>query len=512
MPARGVSEEARDDEAGDGVAADTNIDGNGEERLAEAPKPEIAYAAPRNSAGIRHSPLLALAVAVIGTSTDAFAYSAFAPSLPVSLSAMGVTDPALVFGIMFALFGVGTLVASFVVGAVSDKYRARRPFLLLGVPLQVAGALLMGLAPAVWALYLSRLLQGFASACVWTAGLALVGDTFPGSEMGTATSAVLLGPNVGNVLGPVVGGQLYEKLGTWAPMACVLAACAVDLALRLAVQEPEHSPMALKLGFGALPWRKRTQPRDDVGPNPVQPPADPTRTPTPSPPRPPRFSWPLLHDPDPRPLRVFSDPCVLLISLLNLAAGAFLGVIWQAVPLRLSSPPFSLDPAPLSSILAVFPLAHIPGLLLAGWLLDHLGAAWVLVPGLVLSSILAPLLAIPSTLAPFAVTLALFSIASALPQAAPASELPTLLPPLAHARASALFAATFTLGTVIGPLLAGAVWGLPPGGMMPAMLVVCGIGGAGVLASAAYFWLKQDRKRAELAYGSGAEGTAPAGM
>jgi MFS family permease len=50
--------------------------------------------------------------------------------------------------------------------------------------IMAAGAILFGIGTAPWMLFLSRVLQGFASAVLYTVGLALLVDTVKRGEVG----------------------------------------------------------------------------------------------------------------------------------------------------------------------------------------------------------------------------------------------------------------------------------------------------------------------------------------
>lgn len=60
---------------------------------------------------------------------------------------------------------------------------------------------------------MARLLQGFAAAIPWTAGLALLAEVFPKEERGKAMGMAMSGQAVGVLLGPPIGGWLYELGG-----------------------------------------------------------------------------------------------------------------------------------------------------------------------------------------------------------------------------------------------------------------------------------------------------------
>ena len=61
-----------------------------------------------------------------------------------------------------------------------------------------------------WVLVMARLLQGFAAAIPWTAGLALLAEVFQKEERGKALGLAMSGQAGGVLLGPPIEGWLYE--------------------------------------------------------------------------------------------------------------------------------------------------------------------------------------------------------------------------------------------------------------------------------------------------------------
>lgn len=60
---------------------------------------------------------------------------------------------------------------------------SRQTPLLLGLPVMAASTALLGASESVWVLLVSRILQGFSAAIVWTVGLALTVDTVGKDEL-----------------------------------------------------------------------------------------------------------------------------------------------------------------------------------------------------------------------------------------------------------------------------------------------------------------------------------------
>ncbi|CAO3627753.1 unnamed protein product [Mucor hiemalis] len=88
-------------------------------------------------------------------------------------------------GILLALFAVGLLVGSPILGYLADRMKHRQWPMVAGIAGLLGATLLFLFATSYWELLLARFLQGFSDACVWTLGMCLIADTFPIEELGT---------------------------------------------------------------------------------------------------------------------------------------------------------------------------------------------------------------------------------------------------------------------------------------------------------------------------------------
>ncbi|MCJ1465356.1 hypothetical protein MMC07_003974 [Pseudocyphellaria aurata] len=102
----------------------------------------------------------------------------------------------------------------------------------------MAGAtLLFMLGKSVYMLLLARMLQGLAGAAVGVVGFALLAETVDKSRLRQAMGHVSLALNWGMLLGPSIGGLVYEKAGYYAVFAVPAGLLLVDMALRLLMIE-----------------------------------------------------------------------------------------------------------------------------------------------------------------------------------------------------------------------------------------------------------------------------------
>jgi len=116
---------------------------------------------------------------------------------------------------MYAWITTAYLVASTVMvplyGRLSDVW-GRKPVILVGIGVFLAGSLLCGLAETTLQLIVFRGLQGAGAAGVFTTSFAVVGDLFPPQERGRYVG--LLGGvfGVASLVGPLLGGVITDAV------------------------------------------------------------------------------------------------------------------------------------------------------------------------------------------------------------------------------------------------------------------------------------------------------------
>jgi DHA1 family solute carrier family 18 vesicular amine transporter 1/2 len=125
-------------------------------------------------------------------------------------------------GLLFASFGVTLLTVSMPSGALSDRI-GRRPPLVAGMLLLAGASLLFAFADTLPWLSAARLAQGAADAVTWVVEFALIADAYPASDRGRVTGIVMMGTSVAFMIGPSIGGWLYELGGIRLPFVFVAA-------------------------------------------------------------------------------------------------------------------------------------------------------------------------------------------------------------------------------------------------------------------------------------------------
>src|ERR1051325_940046 len=185
----------------------------------------------------RNSRGLAVALVTLACFTDITAYSIAIPVLPDLSRKLGASPT--MIGMLFASFGVTLLTVSIPMGAISDRIGRKWP--MVGGLIALAGAtLVFGFAPSLPGRSAARLVQGAADAVTWVVGFALIADLYESDERGKVSGFVMMGTSLAVMVGPTIGGWLYELGGITMPFIGVAVLAVIDVALFLALEIPSH--------------------------------------------------------------------------------------------------------------------------------------------------------------------------------------------------------------------------------------------------------------------------------
>jgi EmrB/QacA subfamily drug resistance transporter len=97
-------------------------------------------------------------------------------------------------------------------GKIADIH-GRRKIFLWGIWLFTISSALSAAAPEKYLLILSRVLQGIASAMIFSTGLAMITSVYPPNERGKAIGLTVASVYIGLSLGPVLGGIMTDRMG-----------------------------------------------------------------------------------------------------------------------------------------------------------------------------------------------------------------------------------------------------------------------------------------------------------
>src|SRR5438445_608618 len=144
---------------------------------------------------------------------DLIGFGIVMPILPVfaqRFGAQGIGYGALVF-----VFSAMQFLATALLGRVSDRI-GRRPILLTTMLFNAAGYVLFAFAPSYAALFVARVISGFASGNI-SAAQAYVADITSPAERARGMGTIGAAFGIGFVLGPMIGGLADHYLGHLAP-------------------------------------------------------------------------------------------------------------------------------------------------------------------------------------------------------------------------------------------------------------------------------------------------------
>jgi DHA1 family bicyclomycin/chloramphenicol resistance-like MFS transporter len=182
------------------------------------------------------------------TALGSLAIHMFVPAMPAAAVSLGARRQAVQMALTLYLAGVagGQLVA----GPLADRL-GRRPLLIAGTALFVAGSLLCAAARSIEFLLIGRVLQALGASAGLVAGRAMAGEgagTKGARDMALLTAIVMLSP----MLAPLIGGMIVEALG-WRAIFLLLAGLGAIccLAIRLWMAEPPRSVATPASSIGA---------------------------------------------------------------------------------------------------------------------------------------------------------------------------------------------------------------------------------------------------------------------
>jgi len=134
----------------------------------------------------------------------------FFPVIPAVKATFGLSDALAQFTFSIAVLGMG--VATLVYGPLADRL-GRRPVLLSGLALFLAGTALTAAAVNVWLLVLGRLVQAIGAGCGTTLVRTIARDAYGPERLVKAIAYLTMVYAVGPMIAPFAGGVLVDAFG-----------------------------------------------------------------------------------------------------------------------------------------------------------------------------------------------------------------------------------------------------------------------------------------------------------
>lgn len=145
---------------------------------------------------------------------ETLVYGLLAPLVPYYAETFGANQVQL--GLLFAVYSLSLLVASFPAGMACDKI-GYRPVLLSGMMLLIISTLLLAVIQSFGLMLLARFLQGLAGAAIWTAALSAATALTPPEKRGGRLGLMMALTGLGTIAGPLFSGFLVQSRGYQAP-------------------------------------------------------------------------------------------------------------------------------------------------------------------------------------------------------------------------------------------------------------------------------------------------------
>ncbi|KJA29368.1 hypothetical protein HYPSUDRAFT_513930 [Hypholoma sublateritium FD-334 SS-4] len=188
----------------------------------------------------------------LGITVDLIAYSIVIPVMPFQLERLGYSDVSSHTGWLLFSFSAGLVLSTVPIALLSERYNDRKYFLIIGLLILTGSQIMLMEAPNYPVMCIARVLEGVSSSMVWVVGRALLCDAAPPSTISLHIGFAMSGVSVGQVIGPAVGGALYDRFGYRRPFIFSIAATVLDLIGRLIIIERKDAmrwgidPAALK--------------------------------------------------------------------------------------------------------------------------------------------------------------------------------------------------------------------------------------------------------------------------
>ncbi|MDR6123463.1 DHA1 family bicyclomycin/chloramphenicol resistance-like MFS transporter [Bacillus sp. SLBN-46] len=191
-----------------------------------------------------------------------FTIDTYLPSFPTIVEDYHTTASLVQISLTSCLLGLG--LGQLIIGPMSDVKGRRKP-LIFFIVLYLLASLTCAIAPNIYFLIISRLVQGFAAAGGLVISRAIVRDLFSGRELTKFFTMMVLVGNLGPIVAPIAGGGILAFTnwhGVFVALACLGAVLLFTVSLKLEEtlpvenRVPSNLPQILK-NFGSL-FRDRT--------------------------------------------------------------------------------------------------------------------------------------------------------------------------------------------------------------------------------------------------------------
>ncbi|KAJ1961674.1 hypothetical protein GGI12_003110 [Dipsacomyces acuminosporus] len=142
-------------------------------------------------------------------------------------------------GVATTMFGIGTLATSIISGILSDKFGRRKPLLIIGATGYIICGVILFFGHKLWHILLYRFINGLASGLVYTTSMTCTADVYPSQGLSVQMSLLNISNSIGYMIGPEIGGILYDRMGVrGVSFVVIFLGGVLALALSFAIREP----------------------------------------------------------------------------------------------------------------------------------------------------------------------------------------------------------------------------------------------------------------------------------
>jgi MFS transporter, DHA1 family, tetracycline resistance protein len=212
-----------------------------------SPSPPFAYSPEENGSPAARYVSRPLLVLFLTTFVNLVGFGIIIPLLPFYAQTFGASP--FVIGLLFASFSLSQLVASPILGDLSDRY-GRRPVLIFSLLGTVLSFVMLALAGSLAVLFAARIIDGITGGSITTARAYIADVT---TEENRARAFGLLGAafGLGFIVGPALGAA-FSHISYTAPIwaAAVITLLATVLAWLWLPETAHH----VRVGGGS-PWK-----------------------------------------------------------------------------------------------------------------------------------------------------------------------------------------------------------------------------------------------------------------
>jgi DHA1 family bicyclomycin/chloramphenicol resistance-like MFS transporter len=174
------------------------------------------------------------------TALGSVSVSIYLPALPVL--AAELKAPAALVQLSLTLFLFVFALSQLAYGPLADRF-GRKPPILCGLGIYVAGSIACALAGNAYTLIAARVVQALGAAAGPALGRAVLRDLYTGPRLASSLAAVAAAVALSPMLGPVAGGYIQVLFG-WRYCFAVLAIAGAGLAAATWFSLPETNPHA----------------------------------------------------------------------------------------------------------------------------------------------------------------------------------------------------------------------------------------------------------------------------